>query len=240
VKRFKSLIQFISVAVLMGALIVVSQFQQEVRPASHIDIRFDQKKETLVDADSVNKLLIQIVQQYSASLKDGIVLNKAEKGIESMSGVRNAEVFSTISGVLVAEIQQKKVCAKVIGSKPYYIDELGGEVPLTSRYEPEVPLIRQSETFEIEGSDVIEILSGIESRELLNKDLKEIKQIGSHRFSLLFNSLPFEVIVGEAVNIEQKMTKLIAFLIKAEQEKSLGQYRMVNLSFNNQVVATKK
>ncbi len=239
-KRFKSLIQFISVAVLMGALIVVSQFQQEVRPASHIDIRFDQKKETLVDADSVNKLLIQIVQQYSVSLKDGIVLSKAEKGIESMSGVRNAEVFSTISGVLVAEIQQKKVRAKVIGSKPYYIDELGGEVPLTSRYEPEVALIRQSETFEIEGSDVIEILSGIESRELLNKDLKEIKQIDSHRFSLLFNSLPFEVIVGEAVNIEQKMTKLIAFLIKAEQEKSLGQYRMVNLSFNNQVVATKK
>jgi len=33
---------------------------------------------------------------------------------------------------------------------------------------------------------------------------------------------------------------LIAFLIKAEQEKSLGQYRTVNLSFNNQVVATKK
>jgi cell division protein FtsQ len=87
---------------------------------------------------------------------------------------------------------------------------------------------------------VIELLSGIESSELLNKDLKEIKQISSRRFSLLFNSLPFEVIVGEAVNIEQKMTKLIAFLIKAEQEKSLGQYRTVNLSFNNQVVATKK
>jgi cell division protein FtsQ len=240
VKRFKSLIQFISVTVLMGVIIVVSQFQQKVRPASHIDIRFDEKKETLVDTDSVNKLLIQIVQQYSESLKDGIVLSKAEKGIESMSGVRNAEVFSTISGVLVAEIQQKKVRAKVIGSKPYYIDELGDELPLTSRYEPEVALIRSNEAFEIDGSDVIELLSGIESSELLNKDLKEIKQISSRRFSLLFNSLPFEVIVGEAVNIEQKMTKLIAFLIKAEQEKSLGQYRTVNLSFNNQVVATKK
>jgi len=240
VNRFKSLIQFISVAVLMGILIVVSQFKQEVRPASHIDIRFDQKKETLVDSDSVNKLLIQIVQKYSASLKDGIVLSKAEKGIESMSGVRNAEVFSTISGVLVAEIQQKRVRAKVIGSKPYYIDELGDELPLMSTYEPEVALIRPDEAFEIKGSDVIELLSGIESRELLNKDLKEIKQIGSRRFSLLFNSLPFEVIIGEAVNIEQKMTKLIAFLIKAEQEKSLGQYRIVNLSFNNQVVATKK
>ena len=239
-KRFKSLIQFLGVTVLMVILIVVSQFQQKVRPASHIDIRFDQKKETLVDADSVNKLLIQIVQQYSGSLKDGIVLSKAEKGIESMSGVRNAEVFSTISGVLVAEIQQKKVRAKVIGSKPYYIDELGDELPLTSRYEPEVALIRSNEAFEIDGSDVIELLSGIESSELLNKDLKEIKQISSRRFSLLFNSLPFEVIVGEAVNIEQKMTKLIAFLIKAEQEKSLGQYRTVNLSFNNQVVATKK
>jgi cell division protein FtsQ len=224
----------------MLTLIVGSQFQQRVRPASHIDIRFEQKKETLVDTDSVNKLLIQIVQQYGASLKDGIVLSKAEKGIESMSGVRNAEVFSTISGVLVAEIQQKKVKAKVIGSKPYYIDELGGELPLTSRYEPEVALIHPNEAFEIEGSDVIELLSGIESRELLNKDLKEIKQIGSRRFSLLFNSLPFEVIIGEALNIEQKMTKLIAFLIKAEQEKSLGQYRIVNLSFNNQVVATKK
>ena len=155
-KRFKSLIQFISVTVLMGVIIVVSQFQQKVRPASHINIRFDQKKETLVDTDSVNKLLIQIVQQYSASLKDGIVLSKAEKGIESMSGVRNAEVFSTVSGVLVAEIQQKKVRAKVIGSKPYYIDELGDELPLTSRYEPEVALIRSNEAFEIDGSDVID------------------------------------------------------------------------------------
>jgi hypothetical protein len=52
-------------------------------------------------------------------------------------------------------------------------------------------LIRPNEAFEIDGSDVIELLSGIESRELLNNDLKEIKQIGSHRFSLLFNSLPF-------------------------------------------------
>ncbi len=239
-KRFKSLIQFMLVTVLMVTSIVISHFHQEIRPASRIEIRFDQKKEMLVNADSVNKLLIQIVQQHSASLKDGIVLSKAEKGIESMSGVRNAEVFSTISGVLVAEIQQKKVRAKVIGSKPYYIDELGDQLPLLSGYETDVARIRPNEAFEIVGSDVIEILSGIESRDLLNRDLKEIKQIGSRRFSLLFNSLPFEVIVGEAANIEQKMTKLMAFLIKAEQEKSLGQYRTVNLSFNNQVVAAKK
>ena len=228
------------VTVLMVTSIVISHFHQEIRPASRIEIPFDQKKEMLVNADSVNKLLIQIVQQHSASLKDGIVLSKAEKGIESMSGVRNAEVFSTISGVLVAEIQQKKVRAKVIGSKPYYIDELGDQLPLLSGYETDVARIRPNEAFEIVGSDVIEILSGIESRDLLNRDLKEIKQIGSRRFSLLFNSLPFEVIVGEAANIEQKMTKLMAFLIKAEQEKSLGQYRTVNLSFNNQVVAAKK
>ena len=217
-----------------------SSYKNNARPIVEMNTDFEGLGPLFINHEVVNKLLIQIVQQYSASLKDGIVLSKAEKGIESMSGVRNAEVFSTISGVLVAEIQQKKVRAKVIGSKPYYIDELGDELPLTSRYEPEVALIRSNEAFEIDGSDVIELLSGIESSELLNKDLKEIKQISSRRFSLLFNSLPFEVIVGEAVNIEQKMTKLIAFLIKAEQEKSLGQYRTVNLSFNNQVVATKK
>ncbi len=107
-KRYKTLIQFVFITFLMLVIIILSQRQQLNRPASHIEIRFDQKKEMLVDSDSVNKLLIQIVQQHSARLKDGIVLSKAENGIESMSGVRNAEVFSTISGVLVAEIQQKR------------------------------------------------------------------------------------------------------------------------------------
>ena len=32
----------------------------------------------------------------------------------------------------------------------------------------------------------------------------------------------------------------MAFLIKAEQDKLLGRYHKVDLSFNNQVVATKK
>ena len=108
-KRFKTLIQFVFITFLMLVIILLSQLQQRVRPASHIEIRFDQKKEMIVDSDSVNKLLIQIVQQHSASLKDGIVLSKAENDIGLMSGVRNVEVFSTISGVLVAEIQQKKV-----------------------------------------------------------------------------------------------------------------------------------
>jgi cell division protein FtsQ len=239
-KRYKTLIQFVFITFLMLVIIILSQRQQLNRPASHIEIRFDQKKEMLVDSDSVNKLLIQIVQQHSARLKDGIVLSKAENGIESMSGVRNAEVFSTISGVLVAEIQQKKVRAKVIGANPYYIDELGFILPISERYEPKVTMIRPIDTLEIDGSDVIRMLDGIESQEILNKDLQEIIQIGPRRFSLLFNSLPFEIILGETMNVEQKLTNLIAFLIKAEKEKSLGQYRIVNLSFNNQVVATKK
>ena len=239
-KRFKTLIQFVFITFLMLVIILLSQLQQRVRPASHIEIRFDQKKEMIVDSDSVNKLLIQIVQQHSASLKDGIVLSKAESDIGLMSGVRNVEVFSTISGVLVAEIQQKKVRAKVIGTNPYYVDELGFMLPISDRYEPKVTIIRPIDTLVIDGPDVIRMLNGIESQEILKKDLQEIIQIGPRRFSMLFKSLPFEIVIGEAMNIERKLTNLIAFLIKAEKEKSLGQYRIVNLSFKNQVVATKK
>ena len=50
----------------------------------------------------------------------------------------------------------------------------------------------------------------------------------------------FKVFFGTIENIEKKFQNYKAFCKKATRDNILGDYKLVNLQFGNQVVATKK
>jgi cell division protein FtsQ len=50
----------------------------------------------------------------------------------------------------------------------------------------------------------------------------------------------FDVVWGDAQELQEKTSKLKAFYNKAINDQSLSKYKLVDVRFKNQVVATKK
>jgi cell division protein FtsQ len=61
---------------------------------------------------------------------------------------------------------------------------------------------------------------------------------GSLEFEL--RKMNFNVLFGQPENIEQKFQNFKAFYKKTKKDSTLFGYKMVNLKFDNQVIATKK
>ena len=73
----------------------------------------------------------------------------------------------------------------------------------------------------------------------LKKQVIEIHQDKDELISLKLRETNFEVIVGSLENLEKKVNNLKAFFIKATKDKTLNEYKTVNLQFDNQVVCSK-
>jgi len=236
VKRFKSLIQFISVAVLMGALIVVSQFQQEVRPASHIDIRFDQKKETLVDADSVNKLLIQNKAPLASIPKETLVLKEMEARLVQHPMVYQAQVFISIDGEIGANIQTKKPIGRVLDSPGFYIDEQGQPMPLSNLYTARVPIVTGEVLLHLDA--LKELLLIIRQDAFLERMITEVAVDAQGNIQLELRQEKYKLLLGPVSNVTEKVRNFKAFYQNMRKDQEQKQFKKVDLRFNNQVVAT--
>ncbi|NNC60996.1 MAG: hypothetical protein HKO11_01580, partial [Eudoraea sp.] len=188
--------------------------------------------------DMVNKLLIQ---NYGSVLKLGkekLVLNTIEKVIETHDMVKSAQVYLTIDDKLTSKIFQRQPIGRVEGIKTFYLDEEGKSMPLSRLHSARVPII----TGEITGKsldDVFEILKYINQDDFLRKNVIGIHVESEERYQLKFRVEDFIVDLGNVEDLEKKFKNFKAFYAKALKDKSLRDYAVVNLEFDNQVVCTK-
>ena len=69
---------------------------------------------------------------------------------------------------------------------------------------------------------------------------EELKSIGlnDNQYQLKLKSFDFKIIFGSAVRIKEKIKKLKVFCAFQKLQDSLSRYKKINLSYNNQVVAS--
>jgi len=208
------------------------------RPVKEMEIIFEGDNNLYLSEDMVNKLLIQ---NYGSVLKLGkekLVLNTIEKVIEAHDMVKSAQVYLTIDDKLTSKIFQRQPIGRVEGIKTFYLDEEGKSMPLSSLHSARVPII----TGEITGKsldDVFEILKYINQDDFLRKNVIGIHVEAEERYQLKFRVEDFIVDLGNVEDLEKKFKNFKAFYAKALKDKSLRDYAVVNLEFDNQVVCTK-
>ncbi|MBT8284754.1 MAG: hypothetical protein HKO75_05155 [Flavobacteriaceae bacterium] len=208
------------------------------RPVKKMEIIFEGDNNLYLSEDMVNKLLIQ---NYGSVLKLGkekLVLNTIEKVIETHDMVKSAQVYLTIDDKLTSKIFQRQPIGRVEGIKTFYLDEEGKSMPLSRLHSARVPII----TGEITGKsldDVFEILKYINQDDFLRKNVIGIHVESEERYQLKFRVEDFIVDLGNVEDLEKKFKNFKAFYAKALKDKSLRDYAVVNLEFDNQVVCTK-
>jgi cell division protein FtsQ len=231
-------IKFSLLAISVVGLCSFATSRNKKRLVSKPTVEFLGSNNLFITSDAVSNLLIQNQPTYKNLTKEALDLNGLEQSLMQNSMISKAEVYINAQGILKAEVLQKQPIARVLGDQHYYIDSKGGYMPLSNNYTERVPFVTGNVS-KNKLDTVYKMASFILNDPFLKKQVIEIHQENGQEISLKLREAKFNVIVGTLDHLEKKINNLKAFYIKAIKDKTLSEYKTVNLQFDNQVVCSK-
>lgn len=220
-------------------LFAFSSARNSVRKVSEPNIKFLGDENLFITHEAVSKLLIQNQQSVTNTAKEMIDLNDLESALNANVMIKRAQVYITVDGTLVAEIEQKKPIARVSTNASYYIDDVGSYMPLSTNYTSRVPLVTGF-VVKNELYNVFTVAKKVQSDEFLKTHVTEIHQNENGSIDLRFRLNDFRIQLGSLDKLDKKINNLKAFYQKAMKDSTLNTYSVVNLRFDKQVICTKK
>lgn len=233
-----NLLKIIALIICVIGLYSFSNKRNADRNVDGIKVQFTGEDQLFLTTDMVNKLLIQKFGSLTNMPKEKVDLNTIEQIISNDKMVESAQVYLTVNGELTSKIAQRQPIGRVEGNSKFYLDRKGKRMPLSKRYSARVPII----TGKITGpslEDVYTILNYINTDDFLRKNIIGIHIEDEGKYQLKFRIDSFVVNLGGVENLEKKFNNFKAFYTKASRDRTLKEYQIVSLEFNNQVVATK-
>ncbi|MBT8186284.1 MAG: hypothetical protein KJO73_01190 [Croceitalea sp.] len=224
--------------VLMIGLFGFTNHRNISKPIAGMSVKFVGDNNLYLTEDAVNKLLIQNYGSVKNRAKEQVVLNTIEAIIKSNPMVKNAQVYLSIEGELISQIDQRKPIGRVEGFSKFYLDDTGKRMPLSKYHSARVPII----TGKITGKtleDAYVILEYVNQYSYLRKNVIGIHIEDENKYQLKFRVGNFVVNLGGVDNLDEKFKNFMAFYVKASKDDTLENYASVSLEFDNQVVCTK-
>jgi cell division protein FtsQ len=231
---------FIKFLVLSGLIVFLFSFtkkRNEGRKLMKIEVEFLDENDPFITLYTVNKLLIQNSESVTSINKETLVLKEMEDRLLKNPMIRDAEVYLTVDGVLGAKIEQRNPIGRVAASPNYYLDSDGKKMPLSSVYSTRVPIITGSSPSNFK--EVTPLLLKINEDPFMKKSVVGLHVKRNGTIDLKLRRWDFKVQFGKPEMIEKKFQNFKAFYRKTNQDSTLAGYSLVNLEFDNQVVATK-
>lgn len=238
-KRVLKYLFFVCLIVGLGLLYGFSKSRNEVKKVDTIRVDFHNNETTFLTHEIVNKLLIQNDETIKNKEKSVIDLYLLEQQVVNNPYVEEASVYLTVNGTLETLIKQRTPIARIMSdSDSYYVDKQGVVVPLSNNYSARVLLV-SGITNEAEINQILPFLNRITNDNFLKKEIIGVEKTQKNELLLLVRSGDYEIEFGNISNMEIKFKKLKAFYNKTFNDKTINNYKKINLKYHNQVVCTK-
>ena len=238
-KRFVKYLLFLLLIMGLGFLYSFSSAKNQQKKVSKILVQFEEGDNNFLTYSMVNKLLIQNKKTVQNQAKSVIDLYCLEKNVLKNPYVENAAVFLTVDGRLKTIIKQRTPVARIIlKNDSYYIDKQGVKVPLSDSYSARVLLISGIKNEE-DIEEVLSLVSLILEDNFLQKEIVGIAKLDVDEYQLAVRSGNYKIDLGKLSKVDIKFKKLKAFYNKTFEDKTIKNYKIINLKYHNQVVCTK-
>ncbi|WP_335964562.1 hypothetical protein [Galbibacter sp. PAP.153] len=238
----KKYVSFIKLVIVLLALVFMYSFSNKRNNSRMLSnnsrIEFLNDNAHFITRNTVNKLLIQNRDTASGVPKEKLALNIMEKSLNANKMVQEADVYVSITGEVGAKIRQRTPIARVAASKPFYIDVKGKTMPLSPVYSARVPLVTGN-SIKNKLPELYTLAKFIYDDDFLKMNVIGIQQKEDH-YELKLRTEDFVLYLNKIEELESKFNNFKAFYQKGLHDKTLDKYKVVNLSFDNQVVCTKK
>lgn len=222
------------------ALVAFEHLSEEKIRITDIDIMLEQPKNQLFLS---KEDILQVITNEDDSLfyrpLSAINSTMLEEKLEKQPFIAEAEVFSTLDGLLSVRVKQKEAVARVIQtSRQHYIDAEGRPFPTTQGYSAFVPILTGA-TDSIKVHNAFATLTTFNSRPYFENYVAEIHCNTNGTLAIVPLKGRHRVILGTPADLENKLIKLEAFYRTVVTPKNLPTWKTLNVAYKDQLVSTK-
>ena len=238
-KKVLKYILFLLLIVSLGFLYSFSKKRNYNKKVQEIVVEFEAGDNNFLTHSMVNKLLIQNGTSVKNQAKSVINLYSLERTMSKNPYVEKASVFLTIAGTLKSIIKQRTPVARIIKeNSSYYVDKQGVKVPLSTNFSARVMLVSGIKK-DAEVEEVLPLISFILEDDFLKKEVVGITKFENKEYQISVRSGDYKIDFGKLSKMDIKFKKLKAFYSKTFKDKTIQNYKKINVKYHNQVVCTK-
>ncbi|MBC8048068.1 MAG: cell division protein FtsQ [Fimbriimonadaceae bacterium] len=255
-KKLTRIFSVMFIAATITGVILLTSFnsvkQKNIR-CPEIIVNIDRSTELffLDDTDIKEILINKLGDSVKGDNISSIHLAKIEEVLEANPFVQSAESFLDMQGNMHVHVRQKQPVARVINKfgVHYYLTESAVKFPLNDKFTCRVPVISGNIEEGFNNSDTIQskvlrdgfkIIQFIQTNELWNAQTEQLYVNEDDEFDLIPMVGDQVIVFGKAENIKEKFEKLELFYTEGLNYTGWETYSKINLSFDNQIVCTKK
>ena len=198
---------------------------------------------------------------FTNQLMGDIEVDRIEKALLNMPGVKNAEVFKFNSGIVQIDITHRKPIARVImkgGLISFYLDESGKKMPLSDYYVAKVPIFNgeikearnRYSVNELYQNDSLKAISVLDDIYEVAQLFEENKFMRAQIVQIYFNQdkememIPrvgnHRILFGDSKDADIKFKKITRFYTEVINPKELNLYDTLNIKYINQIICSKR
>ncbi|MBE7628678.1 cell division protein FtsQ/DivIB [Tenacibaculum piscium] len=203
-------------------------------------VEFEEGDNNFLTHSMVDKMLRQNNEFVKNQPKRIVNLHFLEKNVSENPYVEKATVYLTINGVLKTLIKQRTPIARIVNkNESYYIDKFGVEIPLSQNFSARVPFVSGIKN-QKDINELLILINKIEEYNFFSKEIIGIQKNIENQYIFTVRSGTYQILFGKLENVSVKFKKLIAFYNKALIDKTIKNYKTINVKYHNQVVCTKQ
>ena len=154
--------------------------------------------------------------------------------------IKDAQVYSTISGELQMDITQRKPVMRVLSSSlgNFYLDKDAKRLPLSNNYSARVILANghiESDMLE----DLFLLATFVNKNQFWKSQVQQIYVAWPREIQLVPRVGRHKILLGDVSNLESKFDKLLKFYKHGLNNVGWDKYKSIDLRYKDQVVCKK-
>lgn len=236
-------------AVIISLLLIAAMAKKESLPCAGVNIEIKAandmvflNKQKVMEALKANN-----AAKGTATAK--IDLGKTETELEKNPWVKNAELYFDNKQELHVLIDERTPVARVftLSGRSFYIDSSCKKLPLSDELSARVPVFTSFPSDKIKLSkpdsallaDVKTVAMYIMGDSFLSAQVAQVDITSNGRFEILPVAGNQLIRIGDAEDLDEKFTKLLAFYQQVWSKSAADKYAVIDVQYKNQVVAVK-
>lgn len=254
-------------ALFIAVLVIFLGFTETQRSkivCNEINVRvIDTTGFLFVEPEDILSMLNEKSYKIKGNTIETLPLNKIECDIRIHPSVKNAEVYTTLDGVLHIDVLQRNPILRIINynNESYYIDNDGALFPLSDKYtarvlvangnlnEPYNLRYKRNASEEKKSDelgrkyildDLFKLAKFIQGNEFNKSLIEQVFVNENNEIELIPKIGNFTILLGDINDMEAKMSNLTTFLKIALPREGWEKYSIINMKYKNQIVCTKK
>ncbi len=237
-------------AIAVAGLLVAAVQQKKQSLCTDIKVEIeDNEGHPFVD----EKDIVTTLENNGAAVgkrKSEIQLRALEKTVKTNAWIQNAELYFDNNNILQVKIKEREPIARIItvNGSSFYIDSAGKKLPLSPDYTAHVPVFTSftsdkkhlSKPDSLLLNEVKNMAAFIQRDSFCNALVSQIVITPQSTFNIIPVVGNQTIIFGNADSLESKFSRLTAFYKQVWAKNGFEKYETINVSFANQVVATRR